>query len=440
MLAPYRTALEADGWSTMSLRQTLTAYFLDAVSAAGAAATLPGRLPRNVPKGRTIVLGCGKAAAEMARAARAGLAGEVCGCVVTRYGHGVGQAIEGIDVIEAGHPVPDAAGLAATEAIIALAAQAGPDDRVIFLISGGGSALLCAPAAGLAFAEKQAMTRHLVRSGAPIEHINLVRRHLSRVKGGRLAALAGARGAELMTYLISDVVGDDPALVASGPSIAAPFEPEAAIGLLERYGWNTSAEAKAAIRANRPDLVSAHRVTTLATGADALAALRRRAEADGWSVIDLGADLRGEASTTGREHAAIARNLLGQPGRHLLISGGELTVSGATADGCGGPNLEYLAGVLSGLAPDDPVAVLAGDSDGIDGTQDNAGGYARAGAALPEALAKALAAHRTYALFEALGGLVITGPTRTNVNDLRMIAVVGNLQVVSPAGFEPATY
>ena len=409
----------------MTLRHNLTDYFLHAVTAAGAAATLPGRLPPGAAKGRTIVLGCGKAAAEMARVARDELGGEVCGCVVTRHGHGLSEAIPGIEVIEARHPVPDCAGLQAAERILALAAQAGPDDRVIFLISGGGSALLCAPVAGLTLADKQAMTSHLVRSGAPIEHINLVRQHLSRVKGGRLAALAGARGAELLTFLISDVVGDNPALVASGPSIAAPFAPESAIALLAQYGWDSSAAVVTAIRANQPDVARPHPVTTLATNADALAALRRRATADGWTVIELGGALHGEASSIGREHAAMARDLIGQPGRHLLISGGELTVTVASKDGCGGPNLEYLAGVLSGLAPGDPIAVLAGDSDGIDGTEDNAGGFARAGAAMPEALAKALELHRTYALFEALGGLLKTGPTRTNVNDIRMIAVNG---------------
>ena len=409
----------------MNLRQTLTDYFLHAVTAVGAAARLPAHLPRGAPKGCTIVLGCGKAAAEMARVARGGLVGDVSGCVVTRYGHGIGQSIPGIDVIEARHPVPDAAGQCAAERILALAAQAGPDDRVIFLISGGGSALLCAPAVGLTLDDKQEMTDHLVRSGAPIEHINLVRQHLSRVKGGRLAALAGGRGADLYTYLISDVVGDDPALVASGPSIAAPFDPEAAIALLTRYGWDASTAVLAAIRANQPSAVRPHPVITLATNTDALAALRQRAAADGWNVIDLGSALCGEASSTGRDHAAIARTLIGQPGRHLLISGGELTVTAASKDGCGGPNLEYLAGALTGLAPDDSIAVLACDSDGIDGTADNAGGFAQAGAALPEALAKALAAHRTYALFDALECLIKTGPTRTNVNDVRMIAVNG---------------
>ena len=409
----------------MTLRQILTDYFLHAVASVSAAATLPAHLPRAAPKERTLVLGCGKAAADMAHITRSRLDGEVYGCVVTRHGHGVGHSIPGIEVIEAGHPVPDGAGLHAAEQIMALAAQAGPDDRVIFLISGGGSALLCAPAPGLTLADKRAMTDYLVRSGAPIDQINLVRRHLSQVKGGRLAALAGARGADLHTYLISDVVGDDPALVASGPSIAAPFDPEAAIALLTRYGWEPSAAVQAAIRANLPDAARPHPVIPLATCADALAALRVRAATDGWNVIDLGAALCGEASSIGREHAALARALIDQRGQHLLISGGELTVTAASLDGCGGPNLEYLAGVLVGLAPDDPIAVLACDSDGIDGTQDNAGGFAQAGVALPEALAKALAVHRTYALFDALGCLIKTGPTRTNVNDIRMIAVNG---------------
>ena len=409
----------------MTLRQTLTDYFLHAVKAVGAATTLPAHLPQGAAGGRTIVLGCGKAAAEMARVARRGLAGEVCGCVVTRHGHGVGEAIPGIEVIEARHPVPDHAGLNAADRFMALAMQAGPEDRVIFLISGGGSALLCAPAAGLTLSDKQAITDHLVRSGAPIEHINLVRQHLSRVKGGRLAALAGARGAELLTYLISDVVSDDPALVASGPSVAAPFDPETALGLLARYGWPTSAQVEAAIRANQPAPVPLHPVVTLATNTDALTAVRGRAEADGWHVTDLGSALCGEASSIGREHAALARSLIGQPGRHLLISGGELTVTGASKDGGGGPNLEYLAGAMTGFTPGDPIAVLACDSDGIDGTEDNAGGFAQAGAALAEALVKALAAHRTYALFDALGCLIKTGPTLTNVNDIRMIAVNG---------------
>ena len=408
-----------------ALQRLLTSYFLRGVAAGSAESTLPQHLPAGAARGRTILLGCGKAAADMARVAHAHIAGTVTGCVVTRHGHGVGQVIPGIQVIEAGHPLPDAAGLAAAAQIMALAGGAGPDDRVLFLISGGGSALLCAPAAGITLAEKQAVTAHLLHSGTPIEHLNLVRRHLSRVKGGRLAALAGARGAQLHTFVISDVVGDDPALVASGPSVAAPFEPDAALAVLGRYGWPVTPGQRAAIEANRPAFIAPHRVRVLAGNSDALAAVQAAAAADGWNVVLLGGALTGEASSTGRDHGAVARGYLAREGRSLLISGGELTVTGADQTGCGGPNLEYLAGVLSALEPGDDIAVLAGDSDGIDGSEDNAGGYGAAGAALPEALARALELHRTHALFAALDGLIVTGPTRTNINDIRMIAVGG---------------
>ncbi|MEY4238351.1 MAG: hypothetical protein RL339_952, partial [Pseudomonadota bacterium] len=221
----------------MSNRQLLTDYFLHGVAAASPRLTLPAVLPSDAPRGRTIVLGCGKAAAEMALVASECLAGPVSGCVVTRHGHNVAIPPAGIEIIEARHPVPDDLSLKTGEHLLALAAEAGPDDRVIFLISGGGSSLLCAPAPGIGFDQKQAIGDWLVRSGAGIEQINLVRRHLSRIKGGRLAAVTGARGAELLTYVISDVAGDDPALIASGPSIGASFDPAAAIAILRQSGW-----------------------------------------------------------------------------------------------------------------------------------------------------------------------------------------------------------
>ena len=401
----------------------LTAYFVHGVRAASAQQVMPRHVPASPPKGKTFILGCGKAAAAMAQVARAHTSGDVIGCVVTRYGHGVDLDIDGVCVIEARHPVPDAAGRAAADHIIALAQQAGPGDRLIFVISGGGSALLCAPATGLELAEKQAITDHLVRSGAPIDDINLVRRHLSRVKGGRLGAIAGARGAQLLTMVISDVVGDDPALVASGPSVAAPFEPDRAISTLARYGWRASAELARVIHANRPDEVPLHDVVTLATGRTALDAVADRARRDGWNVLDLGHALTGEARAVGAAHAVLAQDLVGKPGRHLVLSGGELTVTSAGTQGCGGPNLEYLAGLAQVLRPGDPICALAGDSDGIDGTEDNAGGFVTAGAIPAEALRAALASHRTHTLFQAHGGLIITGPSLTNVNDIRMIAV-----------------
>lgn len=409
--------------TAVGLKETLTGYFAHGVGAASAPVVMPGHLPVDPPRGKTIILGCGKAAAAMAQVARARTAGDVIGCVVTRYGHGVGREIDGVRVIEARHPVPDAAGRDAADAIIALAQHAGPDDRVIFVISGGGSALLCAPAAGLDLAEKQAITDHLVRSGAPIEDINLVRRHLSRVKGGRLGAIAGARGAQLLTLVISDVVGDDPALVASGPSVAAPFEPDRAIAALESYGWRARAAVIAAIRANRPDDVPDHKVVTLATCRTALDAVAARARQDGWTVVDLGDRVTGEARAVGAAHAALARGLIGRPAPHLLLSGGELTVTAAGKHGCGGPNLEYLAALAQGLRAGDPIAALAGDSDGIDGTEDNAGGFVAAGVLPADRLDAALASHRTHALFRAHDSLIVTGPSLTNVNDIRVIAV-----------------
>lgn len=409
----------------MSNRDRLTDYFLAGIAAASPRLTLPQHLPADAPKGRTIILGCGKAAAEMASIAAQRLVGDVTGCVVTRHGHGVPDVIPGIDVIEASHPVPDTQSIEAGRRLLGLAHEAGPSDRVIFLISGGGSALLCAPADGITFAEKQSIGDHLVRSGAPIEQINLVRRHLSRIKGGRLAAAAAKHGAELLTYVISDVASDDPALVASGPSIASAFEPDRAIAILEHWGWTVEAHVAAAIRANAPASASPHPVHLLATNSDALTGVRQRAESDGWNVIDLGAALVGDAAQTGMEHAAIAMRQSAMPGRHLLISGGELTVTGVCKEGRGGPNLEYLTGLLSKLDPMAPVEALAGDSDGIDGSEDNAGGYISAAWANEADCAAALSSNRTHDLFAKLGGLIITGPTRTNVNDIRMIAVEG---------------
>lgn len=409
----------------MTLRATLEGYFRIGIAAASARHTLPAALPPAAPAGRTIVLGCGKAAADMALVASQHLRGPVSGCVVTRHGHGVETPPASIEVIEARHPVPDGLSLAAGARLLALAAASGPDDRVIFLISGGGSALLCAPADGVDFAEKQAINDALVRSGAAIAEINLVRRHLSRIKGGRLAAIAGARGADLHSFVISDVVGDDPALVASGPSIGAAFVPEQAIAILAAVGWPVTPALAAAIRANQPPPVPVHPVRLIASNADALAAIAAHATADGWQVVDLGGALTGDAAATGRAHAAIAQNYQARPGRHLLLSGGELTVAHARKGGRGGPNLEYLAGLMAGLDPAAPIAALAGDSDGIDGTEDNAGGYLDAIWADPAAAAAALASNCSYDLFARLGGLVITEPTRTNVNDIRMIAVEG---------------
>lgn len=398
-------------------------FFRAGIAAAHPATVLPGRLPHDAPPGRTLVLGCGKAAAAMAEVAAATLAGPVSGCVVTRHGHGARGPTGAIDVIEASHPVPDARALAAGQRIRRLAESVTADDRVIFLVSGGGSALLCDPIAGVTLAQKAAITDHLVRSGAPITAINLVRRHLSRVKGGRLAA--AARAGDLHSFLISDVVGDDPAAIASGPSIAAPHDPAAALAVLAASGWRIDPALAAAMQAVPAPVVPDHPVQIIASNATALAATHAAATAAGWRVVRIGDDLTGEARDIGAAHAALALAHAARGECVLLISGGELTVTVRDRSGGGGPALEYLAGMIAALPDDAPISALAGDSDGIDGTLDNAGGWfdpPLARRARPE-IAAALAANATHALFDRLGGLVTTGPTRTNVNDIRLIAV-----------------
>lgn len=406
------------------LRSMLEAYFREGVAAASPGRCLPRFLPAGRPAGRTLVLGCGKAAAEMAAIAWQHAEGEVAGCVVTRHGHGTPLPTGPIAVIEAGHPVPDAASLHAGHTIRNLAAGARAGDRVLFLISGGGSALLCDPLPGLTMDIKARITRHLVQSGLPIGAINLVRRHLSQVKGGRLAAAAAAARADMHSLLVSDVVGDDPATIASGPTIASAFEPDRAIAILEGCGWPVEPALAAAIRTPPDGPAPDHPVHVIARARDALDRVAALAHADGWNVVRIGDDLTGDAASVGAAHARLARSWAERGGRHLLISGGELTVTVKSAGGCGGPNLEYLAGMMGALPADAPIAGLAADSDGIDGTEANAGGWfardCRAGA---KACAAALATNRTHALFAAFGGLVTTGPTRTNVNDIRMIAV-----------------
>lgn len=409
----------------MTYRTVLTDYFAAAIAAASPRLALPPALPKGLVKGKTYVLAYGKAAAEMALVAAETLDGPITGLAVTRHGHGVDLSQTGIELIEARHPVPDDYSLQAGTKMLDLAATAGPDDRVIFLASGGGSALLCAPADGISLAQKQAMTDALVRSGAPIQDINLVRRHLSRVKGGRLAALAGARGAELYTYVISDVAGDDPALVASGPSIASTFYPEGALSVLRAASVDVPEAVRAAILANEPSPVPTHPVKVIATNGDALAAVEARARADGWNIIDAGKALTGDAASCGKAHALRAQLVARSPGRHLMISGGELTVTKARKDGQGGPNLEYLVGLMSALPRTAKIEALAGDTDGIDGTQDNAGGYLHASWVPQDEALHALDSNRTYPLVERFGGLIMTGPTRTNVNDIRLIAIEG---------------
>ncbi|WP_454917765.1 glycerate kinase type-2 family protein [Xanthobacter sediminis] len=409
----------------------LLALFEAALAAALPDGKFKGRLPKP-PKGRTLVLGAGKAAARMAQAFENDWGRPCEGLVVTRYGHACPTRY--VEVVEAAHPVPDAAGRDATRRILELAHGAGPDDLVVCLVSGGASALLTAPAEGLSLADKQALNAALLASGAPISVMNRVRKAVSAVKGGRLAA--AIHPARTVTYLISDVPGDDPAVIGSGPTIPDTSDPGAVLDLLARYGIPASPALAAAVRANRMDpALPMPEVHLIATPLMALQASAARAEAMGFAPLILGDAIEGEAREAGTVFAGIARAAAahGLPIAPpcVLLSGGETTVTlrhGDGRGGRGGRNAEFLLALTAALDGHAGIAALACDTDGIDGTEDNAGAWsdshtpARARAAGLD-IPAALAAHDAHGVFAALDQLVMTGPTLTNVNDFRAILV-----------------
>ncbi|HEY8564105.1 MAG TPA: glycerate kinase [Beijerinckiaceae bacterium] len=419
-------------------RRLLTTLFDEAVAAAHPSRCLPPHLPAPPENGRLIILGAGKAAGSMAAVTEAyyrerhGLS--ATGLAVTR--HGYSAAAGAIRVIEAGHPVPDEAGVAATREALALAEAAGPDDLVLVLLSGGGSANWIAPAGELTLDEKRGITRALLRSGASIQEINTLRKHLSLIKGGRLARLA--QPARVLTLAISDVPHDDPAVIASGPTVPDPSTLAEARAIVARRGLDLPGSARALLddpssespKPGDPAFArSDYRI--IARPADAIAAAAEGARAAGYDVIDLGADLEGEARDVARAHAALARYAREAGRKVAILSGGELTVTIA-GKGRGGPNQEYalaLALALDGLPG---VAALSGDTDGTDG----GGGAASdpAGALVDELTlrraadrgvdaAARLADNDSTGFFEPLGDLLTPGPTRTNVNDCRIILV-----------------
>lgn len=413
-----------------ALLGTLFRAALDAAGPEGRYAPLP-----SPPRGRTLVLGAGKAAARMAAAfedaweAHAGALPE--GLVVTRRGHGA--PTRAIEVAEASHPVPDAAGETAARRILALAAEAGPDDLVVFLMSGGASALLAAPAEGVSLGDKQAIGRALLRSGAPIDEMNRVRQALSAVKGGRLAAVAGARGAACVTWAISDVPGDAPAVIGSGPTVPLP-EGEAPEAILARRGVALPDHLAEAMAANPAPALAPQDFRMLATPQMALEAAAAAARKAGLTPVILGDSLEGEAREVATVMAGIARQVLrhGQPAARpcVLLSGGETTVT-VRGDGRGGRNAEFLLALALALGEDlagGGIHALAADTDGIDGVETNAGAMigpdtrARA-ATLGLNLRQQLDANDAFSAFEALGDLVTTGPTLTNVNDFRAILI-----------------
>jgi glycerate 2-kinase len=417
----------------------LMGLFDAALAAADPHRALANRIPPPV-RGRTIVVGAGKAAAAMARAFETLWSGPLEGLVLTRYGHAV--PCDRVEIVEASHPVPDAAGERAAKRILDLAGGLGPDDQLVFLASGGGSALLALPAPGLTLADKQAVTRALLRSGATIAEINTVRKHLSAIKGGRLALAAAP--ARIVTLAISDVPGDDPAVIASGPTVPDATTLADALAVLTKFGIDAPAAVLAhlAVGANetpKPDdpIFARSHFELVASAQESLRAAALMALRRNITPIVLSDRVEGEARDVALVHAAIARQLRAGEFRvgelvvsppAVLLSGGETTVT-VKGGGRGGRNLEFLLALAVALDGAEGISALACDTDGIDGTEDNAGAIllptsVALAAASGIRAATALADNDGYGFFAALGDLVVTGPTLTNVNDFRAILVL----------------
>ncbi len=399
------------------------------------------------PKGRTLVLGAGKAGGAMAQAVEALWPHDapLSGLVVTRYGHTPPRPEglpERIEVVEASHPVPDAAGLQAAERILALTQGLTADDLVLCLISGGGSALLTLPAEGLSLEDKQSINRQLLASGANIAEMNCVRKHLSRIKGGRLAAACAP--ARVITLTISDVPGDDPSIIASGPTVADASTCADALAILQRYAIDVPNAVSQALQSGawetpKPGspVFEGHSVHMTATPQQALEAAADAARAVGLNAYILSDEIEGESREVGKVHAALARAAAKGQGPFqkpcVILSGGETTVTikpqpAGAPRGRGGRAGEFCMGLAQALQGQAGVWALAADTDGIDGIEDNAGAQVA-----PDTLVRAQAlGHKidaylqrndAYGYFEALGDLVITGPTHTNVNDFRVMLV-----------------
>jgi len=407
----------------------LRALFERAVAVADPMRALAPRLPPRPGSGRVLVVGAGKASARMAEAVEAEW-GPCEGLVITRYGHA--RPCRGVEIAEAAHPVPDAAGLAATERMLRRLDALGPEDFALALISGGASALLCAPAEGISLADMQAVNAALLASGAPIGQMNVVRKHLSRVKGGQLAA--AAHPAALHALLISDVPGDRPGEIGSGPTVGEPTRAADAAAILRRWGIDPPASVAAALARGSgvvaPGDPRLSRAVTdvFAAPAHSLAAAAELAEAEGCDVELLGDALEGEAREVAAAQAATA--LARRAGRArplVLLSGGELTVT-RRGDGVGGPNAEFALALALALDGAPGIHAIACDTDGVDGAAEVAGALVR-----PDTLARAAALGRdaraaldgndAHGFFGRIGDQVVTGPTLTNVNDFRAILV-----------------
>lgn len=414
-------------------RSFLTNLFRLAVSTADPMEVIAPHLPAR-PKGRVLVIGAGKASARMAEAVEAAW-GPCEGLVITRYGYA--RPCRGIEIAEAAHPVPDGAGEAATRRLLDMVRGLGQDDLVLALISGGGSALLCAPAGGLTLADKMAVNRALLASGAPIGEMNVVRKHLSRVKGGQLAA--ACHPARMLTLLISDVPGDDPGLIASGPTVGDRSLSSDALTIIDKYGVDVPASVRSLLRLpsrvvapDDPRLAGAD-TRIIAAPSQSLAVAAEVARSAGCDVRLLGDALEGEARELGTAQAHLALSLREKARRGgkpiLLLSGGECTVT-RRGNGTGGPNAEFALAAALALNGVEGIHVLACDTDGVDGAAEVAGAYVgpdTLASALEAGIdpAKALSMNDAHSFFGAIGGQIVTGPTLTNVNDFRAILISG---------------
>ncbi|MFT0625701.1 glycerate kinase [Ectopseudomonas guguanensis] len=428
---------------TFDPQRLLRDLFATAIAAAHPRQVLADHLPAD-RSGRVIVIGAGKAAAAMAEVIEQQWQGEVSGLVVTRYEHGAD--CRKIEVVEAAHPVPDDAGERVARRVLELVSNLSEDDRVIFLLSGGGSSLLALPAEGISLKDKQAINKALLKSGATIGEMNCVRKHLSAIKGGRLAKACWP--ATVYTYAISDVPGDEATVIASGPTVGDPTTSAEALAILARYGIDIPANVRAwlqdprseTVKPGDPVLARSH-FQLIATPQQSLDAAAAKAEAAGLPVLILG-DLEGESRDVAKVHAGIARQvqLHGQPIKPpcVILSGGETTVT-VRGNGRGGRNAEFLLSLTESLKGLPGVYALAGDTDGIDGSEDNAGAimtpYSHARAGIKGLSARdELDNNNGYGYFAALDELIVTGPTRTNVNDFRAILILGAAET---AGEEP---
>ena len=419
--------------SAPEARALLRRLFDAAVAAAMPERSIRAHLP-GPPRGRTVVVGAGKGAAQLARALEEAWDGPLAGVVVTRYGYGA--PTRRIEVLEAAHPEPDAAGLAAAERLMREVTGLGPDDLVIALIAGGGSALLPSPPPGLTLEHELAVNRALLASGAPISEMNALRKHVSGIKGGRLAR--AAHPARVVSLIVSDIPGDNPALVASGPTVPDPAGPEAARAVVRRYRLDLPQPVFEHLA--RPDCAAPDpadpafardEVHVIASAAVSLEAAQAAARAEGWPAVILSDAIEGEARDVGLVHAAIAHEIAARdrPFRRpvILLSGGETTVT-LRGRGRGGRNGEFLLSFALAIDGAPGIHALAADTDGIDGSEDNAGGFAdggtvariRAAGGDPRALQLE---NDAWTALDLAGDLLVTGPTGTNVNDFRVILI-----------------